>query len=141
MSKWFSDTGVDISQSELRQLNIPELAEITFSSPISSESLISTVLLLFIYILLPGVRFLFPLKFPQIPFTAINTKKKLDNYINPGLSNMMLWIASPTKNLALSLTYFSLSPVRYPLTFTSLTFLFISFFDRSLYFCVKSSLI
>ena len=82
MSKWFSDTGVDISQSELRQLNIPELAEITYSSPISSESLISTVLLLFIYILFPGVRFLFPLKFPQIPFTAINTKKKLDNYIN-----------------------------------------------------------
>ena len=81
MSQWFSDTGVDISQSDMRQLNIPELAEITFSSPISSDSLISTVILLFLNIIFPAMREIFRSTFSQIPFGAINTKQKLSNYI------------------------------------------------------------
>ena len=81
MSQWFSDTGVDIFQSELRQLNIPELAEITFSSSISSDSLISTVLLLFLNIVLPAMREVFKSTFSQIPFSAINTYQKLISYI------------------------------------------------------------
>ena len=81
MSQWFSDTGVDISQSESRQINIPELAEITFSSPISSDSLISTVLLLFLNLILPSMREIFTSTFSQIPFAAINTYLKLFNYI------------------------------------------------------------
>ena len=73
-----------IDVSKMRQLNIPELAEITFSSPISSDSLISTVILLFLNILMPpmgSVRKIFKSTFSQIPFAAINTKQKLSNYI------------------------------------------------------------
>ena len=82
MSQWFSDTRIDVSK--MRQLNIPELAEITFSSPISSDSLISTVILLFLNILMPpmgNMREKFKSTFSQIPFDAINTQQKLSNYI------------------------------------------------------------
>ena len=82
MSKWFSDTRIDVC--DMRQLNLPELAKITFSSPISSDSLISTIILLFLNILMPpmgSVREEFESTFSQIQFDAINNQQKLSNYI------------------------------------------------------------
>ena len=79
MSQWFSNTGVEVPM--IGHLEMPELSEITFSSSTSSDSLISTVLLLLLNIILPPMRKIFLSTFSHIPFSAINTKLKLSNYI------------------------------------------------------------
>ena len=85
MHQWFSTTEVDISQpifEKLSSLEIPEIFEISYSSPLTSDSVISSVLLLFFNLLMPTMRQVFRTTFTQIPFAAINTKKTLSNYID-----------------------------------------------------------
>ena len=83
MKQWFSNVGISTSDClRLKDMDLPEIEEISYSSSVNSDSLISSVLLLFMYILLPARRFIFESKFPDIPFDAINTKKKLDSYIS-----------------------------------------------------------
>ena len=84
LSEWFINTDVGITHSickDLREKEVPELTEMRHSSPISSDSFISSVLVLFLYILLPTMRKIFESTFSNVPFTAINTLSKLLDYI------------------------------------------------------------
>lgn len=88
VEQWFSGTDIHLSEIAATEKIVPEFTEISFSSSISSESPVSSVLLLFLYILLPTkMRQIFISKFPNVPFTAINTLEKLLDYIKESIES------------------------------------------------------